>query len=675
MSKTIRWPSHSWWAAGVLTLLCAIGAPPAWSVDLDQNGLDDSIERELVEKFKPAVMLHSLRIVEPEPIEIMAREPTSALDVFDLDYFRIDVRGRLICRGPFCYCQSSSSVCQGTAGLHTLSTVGTSGVEVYAGYVDYGGNGNENAGAWEQIYLYGNSHVLPGDQYPPKIYAHVFEHSPDGWIVQYWFFYPYNDGWNDHEGDWEHINVLITSTDPATAQVRLVDYYAHEIVSHVDQPQKLYYIDETHPVVFVGGSTSAIGGDGDTSGASWPSPGNFSFGWDTERVYLGGKFLHPSNIEAEIIPNTTRIGESGGTNMSAWFDAHPEKQWMRCKFRTGYISSDSPLGIANDSPMNVTYKATWYSREPDGTSSYDGFWDNLNNKPAIAMVVAKLEGKSTQVPVHVELPGIDWDTTTPYYQRVIPEDDWIRFTVPEIYIDGDQGVYRFRQWSDGTQSPTTTIANLDSQSHQLYSVDAVYEQICQDSIELDGVYVMDGMERYYSSGGITTDVFVVQAGAGAELVADTEMLLRPGTGFVAGSEVEARIADVCSQYGAKKADDVVALLDRPRATAAVAKAEPVEEKSGPIPARFYATDNFPNPFNAQTSLEFGLAEATRVSLRIYDLRGTRVATLVDGVRQAGIHRIEWDGRDSSGRAVASGVYYYSLHANEEEVYGKMVLLK
>ncbi len=70
--------------------------------------------------------------------------------------------------------------------------------------------------------------------------------------------------------------------------------------------------------------------------------------------------------------------------------------------------------------------------------------------------------------------------------------------------------------------------------------------------------------------------------------------------------------------------------------------------------------NLPNPFARSTEIAFRLARAERASLRIYNVAGRAVATLVDGELPAGGHRASWDGRDDSGNRVAPGVYFYRL---------------
>ena len=64
----------------------------------------------------------------------------------------------------------------------------------------------------------------------------------------------------------------------------------------------------------------------------------------------------------------------------------------------------------------------------------------------------------------------------------------------------------------------------------------------------------------------------------------------------------------------------------------------------------------PNPFNPRTTFRFDLAEPGTVVLRIYDVSGRAVATLVDGWREAGVLTADWDGRNAAGRPMATGVY-------------------
>jgi len=86
--------------------------------------------------------------------------------------------------------------------------------------------------------------------------------------------------------------------------------------------------------------------------------------------------------------------------------------------------------------------------------------------------------------------------------------------------------------------------------------------------------------------------------------------------------------------------------------------------------------NSPNPFNPTTSIRYSVArEGAAVSLRVYDVAGRRVATLVEGPGGAGDHVALWNGRDDSGRPVASGIYFSRLFVDGWSEARKMVLLK
>jgi hypothetical protein len=86
--------------------------------------------------------------------------------------------------------------------------------------------------------------------------------------------------------------------------------------------------------------------------------------------------------------------------------------------------------------------------------------------------------------------------------------------------------------------------------------------------------------------------------------------------------------------------------------------------------------NFPNPFNPETMINFDLSGDQVVSLTIYDMTGQVVRTLVDGQPMAaGAYRQLWDGRNSNGAKVASGVYFYQLRAGDFIAKKKMTLLQ
>jgi len=85
--------------------------------------------------------------------------------------------------------------------------------------------------------------------------------------------------------------------------------------------------------------------------------------------------------------------------------------------------------------------------------------------------------------------------------------------------------------------------------------------------------------------------------------------------------------------------------------------------------------NFPNPFNPQTTIAFSLPTAQHVSLEVYDLAGRLVRVLVDEVRTAGSQSVVWNGLDARDRRAASGTYLYRLETDDRVLTRSMVLMK
>ncbi len=85
--------------------------------------------------------------------------------------------------------------------------------------------------------------------------------------------------------------------------------------------------------------------------------------------------------------------------------------------------------------------------------------------------------------------------------------------------------------------------------------------------------------------------------------------------------------------------------------------------------------NVPNPFNPTTRIAFDLAHNDHTRVAVYDLKGRLVRTLIEARLQAGRHNVIWDGKDTHGRTVASGVYFYRLETTDLTQQAKMILVK
>jgi hypothetical protein len=85
--------------------------------------------------------------------------------------------------------------------------------------------------------------------------------------------------------------------------------------------------------------------------------------------------------------------------------------------------------------------------------------------------------------------------------------------------------------------------------------------------------------------------------------------------------------------------------------------------------------NIPNPFNPETSIKFNLVESSHTSLKIYNLKGQLVKTLVNSNLTAGEYNLTWNGTDGSGNQIVSGIYFYNLRTKDISIKKKAILLK
>jgi len=93
------------------------------------------------------------------------------------------------------------------------------------------------------------------------------------------------------------------------------------------------------------------------------------------------------------------------------------------------------------------------------------------------------------------------------------------------------------------------------------------------------------------------------------------------------------------------------------------------------PKKFQLNQNFPNPFNPMTTINYTLLEAINVNIIIYDLLGNKINTLINEIKPAGRHSIIWNSNDKNGHPASSGVYLYVLKSGNFVQTKKMVLIR
>jgi len=93
-----------------------------------------------------------------------------------------------------------------------------------------------------------------------------------------------------------------------------------------------------------------------------------------------------------------------------------------------------------------------------------------------------------------------------------------------------------------------------------------------------------------------------------------------------------------------------------------------------VPAKFDLSQNYPNPFNPSTKINYSLQQVGVVSLRVYNVLGQEVATLVNGRQEAGIYSVTFNTNNGT-RSLSSGVYFYRLDAGSFVSTKKLILIK
>lgn len=344
------------------------------ALDLDGNGISDEWELPLAEKFCPTLVPnHPTGWLAPESVEIMGVSPSqiyvAIYDIGDghcladlpsvrvLEFSPVDGAVPLV-PDNYSYIQENPRV----ASLY-VDWDGNGTYEGPANYVvlvhnEWAGVSGNDPDAWESAYEGERSQ----NHFRNTVYAHLFL-CDSGIAIQYWFFYPYNDFINNHEGDWEHINVIVDREDPELAQIERVDFYFHHKVDMRDMGT-IQIEDGSHPVVFVGGQHENYAGV--VSGGSYPSPGHWpdvgAAGADEDVNGSGPRIPYSSFIDGD--PNDGRgivvLHEPDCYD----YDQTPEMSWLKANIAWGHPSVSDPWAWVpsydgNFSPGGPYYNPGW----------------------------------------------------------------------------------------------------------------------------------------------------------------------------------------------------------------------------------------------------------------------------------------------------------------------------
>ena len=292
---------------------------------------------ELAEKFSPILILTKnltqpdRKVIFPEPVEIMGAESVNNLwfhfkddsgsgQGTALDFSYQDLKIKLAIPGSpqpltalinayqsqypdIDFSQNKFASLPEELVFDSPIVVGLTRTIGVSAHFEYPGNGDrdDESKGKDSWYDYYNSTTHPkrGDHpdFPHTAYVHIFDEGGQV-VIQYYYFYPFNDFQNDHEGDWPHVNVRITSYDPEAAELVGIDYKFHgkgmnytSIGERIFDPRTQFAPaeGETHPVIYVGAG----------SHGSFPTGGNYTsaakFGVDEDLTTDG--IVLSTNVE------------------------------------------------------------------------------------------------------------------------------------------------------------------------------------------------------------------------------------------------------------------------------------------------------------------------------------------------------------------------------------------
>lgn len=275
------------------------------------------------------------------------------------------------------------------SGLPTMSAGG----KPLTYFIDYPGDNTGNmrdqetwSTEWQTIQ--GSDDPLQA-KHKPHQYAHFFWLSKADRLlaIQFWSYYPYDKFINNHEGDWEHINVVLDYPEGGTPTLAFIQlgYHGNETGF---LPETLYRIkgrDGTgdHPVIFIGGDTCVVYPPdtwcGGTSGGNFPFPGNYSISYDEVikgDVAAPGRLVHADDYQLTLLPRIDDVD----------YAASPELSWYKLPFLAGAptVDNNSPVTIATNNHRAPVHPAPDHDEYDVGIEGFFDLKEAWTPKPFVA---------------------------------------------------------------------------------------------------------------------------------------------------------------------------------------------------------------------------------------------------------------------------------------------------
>ncbi|MEK7263744.1 MAG: M4 family metallopeptidase [Bacteroidota bacterium] len=173
---------------------------------------------------------------------------------------------------------------------------------------------------------------------------------------------------------------------------------------------------------------------------------------------------------------------------------------------------------------------------------------------------------------------------------------------------------------------------------------------------------------YIAYNSISAGPFSISNSGGAIMYAGNKIKLKTGFRSLYGSEFRATTSFSQQPFGIS---GIASVASQNYSNTK----QQIKPQKKDIPTEFSLSENFPNPFNPVTTINYGLKENVNVELKIYNLIGEEIITLINEYQEAGYKTVTWDGKDNTGYNVSSGLYIYRIVAGNFSQSNKMILLK
>ena len=286
------------------------------------------------------------------------------------------------------------------------------------------------------------------------------------------------------------------------------------------------------------------------------------------------------------------------------------------------------------------------------------------------------------------------DTSSIYGQIVDENGDtlWEKDGIPLADYDNDQtivsidcdGEFIYLVWRDareGANSQNIGIQKIDLEGNLLWSDPSPF--VCKNEVEKDqptmSLVGSNVLVLWYNNYGVIgSDVYgqlvngedgsVYWDGYGEKISNAEKRQLNPHM-----VPFDDRYALAIWHDGRSSGKEEIVGLYAQKIDTGFLNVEKIE--MSPV-LRHMLHSNYPNPFNPETTIAFNLAKNDNVSLKVYNLKGQLVRSLIgDEYLEKGRHEVVWDGKDNSSKSVGTGMYFYKLEAKDTSTTKKMLLLK